>query len=331
MAGNSLRLLCLSVAAWGLLAIPSAHAATSTLGQLGNNSPCGGFGYSEVETGVGGAPGYVAPSDGMLTSWSILGNADTNDVFKMRVFRPTSTPGQFEVVADSTEQGPLTPSVINGPFPTNIPVKAGDLLGLNVVAGTNPPCDFSAPSSDDVMQEFNPDAASVGQTETSTSTFIGFRANVSATFTPQPGISSLSPSSGPRTGGTRVTITGHDLTGATAVSFGSRPAASFTINSDSKITAVAPPETPGAVDVGVSTPAGKSPAAAADKYTFKAVCVVPNLEGKTLKKAKKRLRRAHCRLGKVRPKAQEAGKVEKEHPKPGRVRAAGHKVSVKLG
>jgi hypothetical protein len=173
MARNSLRVLCLSVAAWGLLTIPSAHAATSTLGQLGNNSPCGGFGYSEVETGVGGAPGYVAPSDGMLTSRSILGNADTNDVFKMRVFRPTSTPGQFEVVADSTEQGPLTPSVVNGPFPTNIPVKAGDLLGLNVVAGTAPPCDFSTASSDDVMQEFNPDTASVGQTETSTNSFIG--------------------------------------------------------------------------------------------------------------------------------------------------------------
>ena len=331
MARNSLRVLCLSAAAWGLLAIPSAHAATSTLGQLGNDSPCGGFGYSEVETSTGGAPSYAVPSDGVITSWSILGNTDTDDVVKMRIFRPTSTPGQFEVVADSTEQGPLTPSVVNGPFPTNIPVKTGDLLGLNIVAGTNPPCQFSSTSPSDVETEFNPDTALVGQTETSTSTFTGFRANVSATFTPQPGISSLRPSSGPRTGGTRVTIGGHDFTGTTAVSFGSLPAASFSVTSDGQITAVAPPEAPGTVDVGVSTPAGKSPAAAADKYTFEAVCVVPNLEGKTLKKAKKRLRRAHCRLGKVRPKGQETGKVEKQHPKPGRVRAAGHKVSVKLG
>jgi hypothetical protein len=61
---------------------------------------------------------------------------------------------------------------------------------------------------------------------------------ISAQVVLQPGISSLSPVGGPPGGGTTMTITGHDFTGATAVSFGGVPEASFTVNSDASITAV---------------------------------------------------------------------------------------------
>jgi hypothetical protein len=59
-------------------------------------------------------------------------------------------------------------------------------------------------------------------------------------------------------------------------------------------------------------------------------CVVPKLKGKKLKGARKALRRANCSLGKVAPKGVAAGRVEKQHPKPGRVLAIGASVGVKL-
>jgi hypothetical protein len=63
--------------------------------------------------------------------------------------------------------------------------------------------------------------------------------------------------------------------------------------------------------------------------TFDA-CVVPKLKGKRLKKAKKKLKRRDCRLGKVKNK-QSQGKVKKQKPKPGAVLPVDSKVKVTLG
>jgi hypothetical protein len=82
-------------------------------------------------------------------------------------------------------------------------------------------------------------------------------------------VSGISPSSGPTAGGTAVTITGTYFTGATAVDFGSTPATSFTYDSPTQITAIAPPESAGTVDITV-TSAGTSATAPADQYTYQA-------------------------------------------------------------
>jgi hypothetical protein len=125
----------------------------------------------------------------------------------------------------------------------------------------------------------------------------------------------------------QLVIAGHDLGGASAVQFGAATA-SFTVNSDTQITATAPPSaSTGAVDVRVTTVAGTSPAVAADKFTFTG-CVVPKLKGK-LPKARKVLGRANCRLGKVNGPS--SGTVKKQRPKPGTLLPPGSKVTVKLG
>ncbi len=72
-----------------------------------------------------------------------------------------------------------------------------------------------------------------------------------------PSIASVTPSRGPLAGGTLVTITGNNLTAATAVNFGAVAAASFTVTSKHSITAVTPPGE-GAVAVSVTTPFGTS-------------------------------------------------------------------------
>ncbi|MET8765704.1 IPT/TIG domain-containing protein [Streptomyces sp. NPDC004658] len=94
--------------------------------------------------------------------------------------------------------------------------------------------------------------------------------NTTVTFTytaSPPAVTGLSPSSGPTSGGTVVTVTGTNLSGATQVRFGSVNASSFIVVSATRITAVSPPGSPGSVPVTVTTPAGTS-AAAPESYFF---------------------------------------------------------------
>ncbi|NNN20370.1 MAG: hypothetical protein HKL80_00005, partial [Acidimicrobiales bacterium] len=85
---------------------------------------------------------------------------------------------------------------------------------------------------------------------------------------PIPTVTSISPNSGPNTGGTRVTITGTGFSGATSVDFGTTSAASFTVNSDSQITATSPSGSTGTVDVTVTTIDGTSAISTGDSFTF---------------------------------------------------------------
>ena len=135
-------------------------------------------------------------------------------------------------------------------------------------------------------------------------------------------------------------ITGHDLTGATAVKFGATAAAAFTLNSESQITAFSPPNaSPGPVDITVTTPAGTTATSSADRFTYtappvplplpaKVTCTVPKLKGKKLKAAKQALLKAECKLGKVKGKKSNTAKVKTQKPKPGTVLTAGSKVNV---
>ena len=83
------------------------------------------------------------------------------------------------------------------------------------------------------------------------------------TYTEAPAIASIAPAVGPTAGGTTVTITGTNLGPATAVGFGATPAASFTVDSPTQITAVTPALAAGPSDVSVATPGGTSVSAGA--------------------------------------------------------------------
>jgi hypothetical protein len=82
-----------------------------------------------------------------------------------------------------------------------------------------------------------------------------------------PVVAGISPASGLVDGGTAVTITGSNLASATAVLFGT-VSASFTSNPDGTLTAIAPPSTPGSVDVTVVTASGTSATSSADTFTY---------------------------------------------------------------
>ena len=84
-----------------------------------------------------------------------------------------------------------------------------------------------------------------------------------------PSVTSVSPSTGPAVGGTAVTITGSGFTGATAVDFGTAPATSYRVVSDTQVTATAP-ESGGTVDVTVTTLGGTSATGVDDQFTYQA-------------------------------------------------------------
>ena len=85
----------------------------------------------------------------------------------------------------------------------------------------------------------------------------------------RPAVTAVSPTAGPASGGTSVTITGSEFTGATTVDFGTVPAATFTVQNDTTITATSPsPVSPGTVDVTVTTPDGTSATSFADEFTY---------------------------------------------------------------
>ncbi|WP_420718568.1 IPT/TIG domain-containing protein [Streptomyces sp. H51] len=84
-------------------------------------------------------------------------------------------------------------------------------------------------------------------------------ATVAFTYTAVlPTVTGVTPSSGPASGGTTVTLSGTNFTGASAVRFGTTNAVSFTVTSPTRITAVSPPGGPGATPVTVTTPSGTS-------------------------------------------------------------------------
>jgi hypothetical protein len=91
---------------------------------------------------------------------------------------------------------------------------------------------------------------------------------LAAGFVPAPRVTGISTTRGPTSGGTSVTITGTGFTGATAASFGSTAANSFTVGTSTSITAVAPAAPAGTVDVTVTNAGGTSATSAADQFTF---------------------------------------------------------------
>jgi hypothetical protein len=84
-----------------------------------------------------------------------------------------------------------------------------------------------------------------------------------------PVIHGIRPNVGTAAGETRVTVLGSGFTGATSVSFGGTAAASFSINGDTRLTAISPPGTAGTtVEITIVTPGGTSVHATPDRFTY---------------------------------------------------------------
>jgi len=265
----------------------------------------------------------TSPVSGTVIRWRI-GQAEGGP-FRLRILRAAG-PEQFA----GAGAGPDTtvPSGTDGisVFSVNLPIETGDLLGLDLVNGAKigtlsplPGSGFAA------WKGFVPEGSTQVVEEEQGGREIAFNADV----LPPPTVTAMTAGSGSFRGGGTVTIAGTDLIEVSAVTFGGVPAASFSSASEASLTAVAPKAAkPGTVEVSVTTPAGT--ATAPSLYAYEA-CKVPGLRGRTLANARKRLRRAGCKLGKVKRLRGGNPRVSAQKPKPGKLKVPGAKVKVTVG
>ncbi|MBH0777916.1 IPT/TIG domain-containing protein [Nocardia bovistercoris] len=154
------------------------------------------------------------------------------------------------------------PPTLSGANPTQGPSTGGTavtLTGTNlggataVRFGTTPATSFTVVSATQITAVA---PSGTGSVQITVVTGGGTSNGVAFSYVVGPQLTGVNPNSGPLAGGTAVTLTGTNFTGATAVRFGTTPATSFTVVSATQITAVAPAGSAGAVDVTVVTPGG---------------------------------------------------------------------------
>ena len=190
----------------------------------------------------------------------------------------TGEPVKLVAYFEAEEGAPTVSGVSpnHGPPNTEVTITGTNLTGATAVKfGTETANSFSVESGTTVKAH-SPTACTSGTVDVTVTTPGGTSATSSADhFTceapppPAPTVSGVSPNHGPPN--TEVTITGTNLTGATAVKFGTETANSFSVESGTTVKAHSPTAcTSGTVDVTVTTPGGTSATSSADHFTCEA-------------------------------------------------------------
>jgi YVTN family beta-propeller protein len=239
-----------------------------------------------------------------VTTFSVSGAGD-----KIFVAAPASSAGTVSVTATS----PYGTSAISsadaytftdgpgsgtGPQITSLTPQIGPISGGTgvVITGTNlaavssvyfgatPATTFTADASGTQIVAVAPAAAAAGSVDvtvsdgssTSSIEVADVLTYLDGISPPGPTIISVSPASGPLTGGSLVTVTGANLGGALVVSFGSANGSSIVVSpSGTSLTVHSPAASYyGTVSVTVGTPAGSSAASPAAVFTYNEVASV---------------------------------------------------------
>ncbi len=185
-----------------------------------------------------------------------------------------TTPGGTDTATNAYTY--IAAPVISSLTPANLPLSGGAITiagtdftgasltidGAPVTPTINPAgTQITATAPGHTAGPVNVVVTTVGGSDTATLTYVGL-----------PTITGLNPDSGPTTAGTPVVITGTNfvgLTGASAVTFGGTNAQSYTVNSPTQITAVAPAHAAGTVRVQVTTFGSQTTTdTGADDYTY---------------------------------------------------------------
>lgn len=270
----------------------------------------------------------ISPVNGLVVGWHVVGGT-TPGTYRLRAVNPLAG-GSYLFAAASAPVSSIASAAVQT-FTATMPIAAGQAIALDLNATAS--IGIAAALGSYAQWEPEPAEGTSSAPLIVAPITVGFNAEVQ----PAPTITSLGTASGSTAGGTSVTIAGADLEGASAVSFGSQPASSFTVNSESQITAVAPAAAAGAVSLSVTTAAGKTTSSPSFVYVTPpppvSHCVVPKLKGKKLKASKKAIKKAQCKLGTVKKKAGATvttGKVVKQSRTPGTVLPVGAKVTLTI-
>ncbi len=266
MAAGGLRYALLALSISGALAA-SIGAGAASAAPITVGSPLEGSFLTEpygaaltaFNTALPEAGARVSsPVTGTVVSWHIT-EASGGPFYLLVATR--NSDGSYTATDLSTGQSPLSTSTLT--FSTDLPIKAGQTVGLNNT------------STSDMLGVIAPIGAQYAYlepplTEGATGSPLGsgnYELGFNAIVQPLPSLTHLSSHSGSRKGGKKITIKGKNFDGTKAVKFGSTKAKKFKVISDTKITAVTPRHHTGTVHVTVFNP-GKSAASKASKFKF---------------------------------------------------------------
>lgn len=331
---RTLRFLVFSCLVISVGLASNAQAANVTVGSplIGSFSPAV-IGTGNTLFNKKGPPVPVSPVTGVVVGWNITGAE--GGPYYLRILTPVGTT-EFTGAGKSGPATPLTTGVQH--FEALMPIKAGQMVAFDHTNASDKIGILAAAANEWGFFAAAPLAEGATGTPTiSTGLELGFNAEVQ----PAPVVLGLGTMAGPVAGGTAVLISGTDLEGATSVKFGGA-AAVFGQVSETAVLATSPASaSAGSVPIGVTTRAGTGTSSQLFTYQAPATpapvvarCVVPNVVGKHLKGAKKKIRAAGCTVGHVdknKGVTAKTGKVVKQNPKAGTTKKAGSKVNVKLG
>jgi len=249
---------------------PTVSAISPTAGPFAGGTlvtitGTGFIGVTAVDFGTTSAP-IVTVSATSITATSPAGTGVVDVTVATTAGTSPTTPADlFTYVAAPTVSG-VSPNVGPGAGGTVVTITGTDFSGATAVDfGTTPALSFTVQTATSITATSPPGTGVVDVTVTGSG---GTSATSPADqFTYGPKVSAIRPLAGPLGGGTSVTISGTGFTGATAVDFGPTAAQSFTVVSDTSITAVSPAGT-GVVNVTVTSPIATSATSAADLFTY---------------------------------------------------------------
>ncbi len=233
-------------------------------------------GLTAVTFGGTAASGFTFVNATTITATSPAGSAGTVDI---RV----TTGGGTSATSAADQFTYVTAPTVNAVSPTAGPTSGGQTVvitgtGFAAAPGTGA-VKFGATTatytinSNTQITATSP-ANAAGTYDVTVTTVGGTSATSGSdqyTYVVAPTVTSVSPTAGPTSGGTTVTITGTGFSAANptgAVKFGAA-VANYTINSSTQITVNnSPANAAGTYDITVATPGGTSATSAADQFTY---------------------------------------------------------------
>ncbi len=265
---------------YSLASLPTISSLGTTAGSTagGNTITVNGSyftGAIDVTFGGVSATSFTVLSDSQISAVVPGQTAGTVDV-QVISYAGSSVPGSSsDQYTYNAASSPVVSSLATTSGSTAggtlVTIDGSNLSGATAVSFGSVPADFTV-NSDSSITAWSPYQAS-GTVDVTVTTQVGTSATGSGdqfTYSSAgaPSVSGVTPNSGTTAGGDTITITGSGFTAATGVSFGGLPAQSFTVLSDTALTAVAPMLPAGTVDITVTTFAGSSSTSSSDHYTY---------------------------------------------------------------
>jgi hypothetical protein len=235
-------------------------------------------GATAVVFGAAAATGVTVNSATQITATSPAGTSTIDiRVTTAGGTSATSAADQFTYIAAPTVTS-ISPTAGPAAGGTSVTITGTNFTGVTAVTfGGTAAAGFTFNSATSITA--TSPAGAAGAVDVRVTTPGGTSATSAAdqfTYAAPPTVTSISPTSGPQTGGTTVVITGTNFTGATTVVFGATAATGVTVNSATQITATSPAGT-STIDIRVTTAGGTSATSAADQFTYVATPAVTSL------------------------------------------------------